>query len=502
MVKIIEQYQIEVNKIKIDVKIVKQDDSSLIYTLELSDFKKPTLALIDELRNNLISEISLTSREILDPKVADNIKERFKQKAISLLNDYMPNLPESTKTYLVDYLLNETLGLGKIEYFLNDRFLEEVIINCADEPIRIYHKKYGWLATNISIDSEEQIINYSNIIARKVGKQITILSPLLDAHLLTGDRANSVLYPISNKGNTITLRKFSSDPITMTDLITDNVISSEALALLWLSLEYEMNMLVSGGTASGKTTMLNICMPFIPPNHRIISIEDTRELFLPKYLYWCPLVTRLPNPEGEGGVSMLDLLINALRMRPDRVILGEIRKSEDAQVLFEAMHTGHSVYATLHADSANETIKRLVNPPIEVPENLLEAVHLNVVMFRDRRKNLRRVYHISEFILSENEGKVKPNLIYRWNPTNDKIVKYSPSMKLFEQLSRHTGLSQSEIDEDMEEKKEILEFLVKKGVRNVHEVGRVMKEYYLNKEDLLKIVKKNMDIKKILLKND
>jgi archaeal flagellar protein FlaI len=498
----VEEYQIEVNKLKLNIKIVRQEDNSLIYTLDFSSFKKPTLAFIDELKNVLVSEVNLTSKEIFDPKIADEIKERFKQKAISLLDDYMPGLSESSKSYLIDYLLNETLGLGRIEYFLHDRYLEEIIINCADEPVRVYHKKYGWLATNVKMESEDQIINYSSIIARKVGKQITILNPLLDAHLLSGDRANSVLYPISNKGNTIILRKFSSDPITMTDLITDNVISSEALALIWLSLEYEMNMIVSGGTASGKTTMLNICMPFIPPNHRIISIEDTRELYLPKYLYWCPLVTRLPNPEGEGGVSMLDLMINALRMRPDRLILGEIRKSEDARVLFEAMHTGHSVYATLHADSANETIKRLVNPPIEVPENLLEAVHLNVVMFRDRRKNVRRIYHIGEFILGENEGKVKPNLIYRWNPSTDKITKYSPSLKLFEQLSRHTGLSQTEIDGDIDEKKDILDFLVKKNVRNVHQIGKVMKEYYLNKEELLKIVKKNMDINKILLKND
>lgn len=502
MVTIIEQYQLDRGKLKINVNIIRDENSNLIYNLELPSFKKPTLAFLDEIKNNLVSEITLTSREILDPKIAEEIRERFRKMASSLLEEYMPGLPEQIKVYLIDYLLNQTLGLGNIEYFLDDKFLEEIIVNSALEPVRVYHKKFGWLKTNIIITEEEQIINYANIIARKVGKQITILNPLLDAHLTTGDRANAVLYPISNKGSTITLRKFSRDPVTMTDLITDKVISAEALALIWLSLEYEMNMIVSGGTASGKTTLLNICMPFIPPNHRIVSIEDTRELYLPKYLYWCPLVTRLPNPEGEGEVSMLDLLINALRMRPDRVILGEIRKSEDAQVLFEAMHTGHSVYSTLHADSANETIKRLVNPPIAVPENLLEAVHLNVVMFRDRRANIRRTYQISEFTLSENDGKVKPNLMYRWNPSVDKVVPYSPSIRLFEQLSRHTGLNQTEIDSDLRYKEKILNFLIKHSVRNVHEVGRVMKEYYLNRDELNKIVDKNLDIKKLLLKDD
>jgi len=114
--------------------------------------------------------------------------------------------------------------------------------------------------------------------------------------------------------------------------------------------------------------MLNAMLPFIPTNHRIVSIEDTRELQLPNFLHWVPLNTREPNPEGKGEVSMLDLLVNSLRMRPDRVIVGEIRRQKEAEVLFEAMHTGHSVYATLHADRAEQVLLRLTNPPIGIPE--------------------------------------------------------------------------------------------------------------------------------------
>ena len=123
---------------------------------------------------------------------------------------------------------------------------------------------------------EEQILNYSNMIARRVGRQITTLNPLLDAHLLTGDRVNAVLYPISTKGNTITIRKFARDPWTVTDFIDNKTCTSDLFALIWETIQYEMNILFSGGTASGKTTMLNVCMPFMPPNHRILSIEDTR----------------------------------------------------------------------------------------------------------------------------------------------------------------------------------------------------------------------------------
>jgi len=499
MEKIIDSYKLEVEGVKIETRIIKKEEMTK-YEIIKQKISAPTEALLDEVKNKLIEEVKLSSDEILDPKIAGNIKEKFKNRAYELLGKYLENASEATKKYLIGMLINESLGLGDIEFLLSDILLEEIVINSSKEPIMIYHKKYGWLETNIVPENEDQILNYANTIARRIGRQITTLNPLLDAHLLSGDRVNAVLYPISTKGNSVTIRKFSADPLTVTDLINQNISPVEVFSLIWLALEYEMNMLVSGGTASGKTTFLNVCLPFIPSNHRIISIEDTRELYLPKYLYWTPLVTRLPNPEGEGEISMLDLLVNSLRMRPDRIILGEIRRKEEAAVLFEAMHTGHSVYATVHADSANETIKRLVNPPIDVPPNLLEQVHLNVVMFRDRRKGIRRTYQISEFVSSEGEeeNEIKPNIIYRWKPSIDKVVKHLPSVRLFEQLGTFTGFTENEINKEVLQRKKILEWMIKKNVRNVQDVGKVMREYYLNRDVFLKLINKNPDAKKIL----
>jgi flagellar protein FlaI len=251
-----------------------------------------------------------------------------------------------------------------------------------------------------------------------------------------------------------------------------------------------MSILVSGGTGSGKTTFLNVCMPFIPPNHRIVSIEDTRELQLPEFLFWCPLTTRESNPEGKGSVDMLDLLVNSLRMRPDRIILGEMRKKDQAEVLFEAMHTGHSVYSTVHADSSAETIRRLVNPPIEVPPNLLSGVNLNVVMFRDRRSGLRRASQISEFVDAEGElVSVKPNILYRWRQDIDKQVLHNKPLKLFEDLNKFTGMSLTQIGKDLGERKKILDWMVKKNIRTVKEVGAIMRDYYLDPKSVMKEIK-------------
>lgn len=491
---LIESYALEVDSAKVSVDI-KREISGITYSINIPEIKSATSSLLNEIRNELVSATSLSMKEITDPEAFSEIKERFMKEAVSLLKTKIPTIEKSTEDFLVGKLIHDMLGLGDIEFLINDPNLEEIVIPSSKENIRVYHKKYGWLASNLGVKKEEDVINYSNIIARRVGRQITVLTPLLDAHLVTGDRSNAILYPISSKGSTITIRKFARDPYTIIDLIKNNTCDLDTASLLWLAVEYEMNVLISGGTASGKTVLLNACMPFIPPNHRIVSVEDTRELMLPEYLYWTPLITRTPNPEGKGEVSMLDLMVNSLRMRPDRIILGEMRRQQEAMVLFEAMHTGHSVYATLHADSAAETISRLTNPPLDIPPNLLKAVNLNVVMFRDRRRGIRRVSQIAEFEAGDNEAEA--NILYRWVPEEDKIVKHSESSRFFEDISRNTGMSQSEINKNLENKKKILAFLEKNNIRDLNDFGRVINLYYSDSSKLSRLIEKNA-IKELL----
>lgn len=486
----IEKYSVKTEEINIEVSIKGEQGKPIFYYITIPKISRATLALVDEIRKDLIAEVKISAEEMLDPREAEKTKEKFKQKASTILDEKI-TLEPGIKKILITLLMNEMLGLGEIEFLLSDANLEEISISTSSEPIRVYHKKYGWLDTNIMIKNEEQIMNYATIIARRAGRQISALSPILDAHLITGDRANAILYPVATKGNSITIRKFARDPWTIVDFINYGTITSKLASLIWIAMQYEMTILVSGGTGSGKTSFLNVMMPFIPFNQRIVTIEQTRELQLPSYLHWVPMVTRLPNPEGKGEVNMLDLMVNSLRMRPDRIVLGEIRRREEAEVLFEAIHTGHSVYATVHADTLNETIKRLVNPPISVPENLLETVNLCVTMFRDRRKGIRRVYQVGEFIYGEEtEGsKVKPNLLFRYKPIEDKIVAHAKSLTLFDNISRITGMSIQEINRDMNEKEQILDAMVKQKIRSLEEVGKIMNDYYINKDRVLKLLK-------------
>tara|TARA_Y100000310_G_scaffold115569_1_gene114134 strand:+ start:1013 stop:2524 length:1512 start_codon:yes stop_codon:yes gene_type:complete len=485
--RVIEEYKVKADDLVLNVAILGGKGLAKTYFISVPKISPATRALLDHVKRGLIMEVAISSKEILDPKSIASLKKKFSKKAEGLLKDRISNIPDDTVLLLVNILMQEMLGLGEIEYLINDENLEEVIITSSKEPIRIYHKVHGWLETNILPENEEQILNFSNIIGRRVGRQISTLFPLLDAHLITGDRANAVLYPISTKGHTITIRKFARDPWTLTDFIKNKTATEDVLAIIWLAIQYEMNVLISGGTASGKTSLLNVCMPFIPPNHRIVSIEDTRELQLPKFLYWCPLTVRESNPEGKGEVSMLDLLVNSLRMRPDRIILGEMRRKDQAEVLFEAMNTGHSVYSTVHADSVGETIRRLTNPPIQVPKNLLPSVNLNVVMFRDRRKGIRRIFQLGEFIPSVDESgaSVKPNILYRWKASTDKIVAQSAAIRLYEEMSTITGMSLANLNKDLMIKQKILKWMVDKNLRHVDKVGSIIREYYFDPESII-----------------
>ena len=1030
---ILGSYTIIADNVPAKIEIIKRpEEYTPVYDVKFPTIEPATQAVLDSLKERLIDIVKIEISEILDPKVMEEIKQRFLESAKTAISQELTTVSENEKNILAGTLVHEMLGLGRLEIVLNDDNLEEVVINNSSEAVWVFHKKWGWLKTNIIVPTEEQIYNYASVIGRKVGRQITNLNPLMDAHLITGDRVNATLFPISTKGNTITIRKFRREPWTIVHFIdpVQKTMTKEIAALLWLCMQYELNILVSGGTASGKcvsgdtkilmndgrlkeakdvvekvlekdgciecedgiysftndleiltldnnlkiqpkkvtcvwkrkapehlirvktktgrevevtpehpffivnngsiegiradqiskgiqiatprkvdilanidldildyiedfyinskdfkevlkeiknklltkyrsiknaskkiginygslrcnlslqnnikvsllkklcettnidwknirnkikkvkpktsskfvtipsinsslleivgyiagdghiakdsesvffnnsdiklrrrfmelvkeafnieskeekpknrvekiavhssvvkeilkrvfeipqgkkariislknvdqlpndmsssllkalftcesnvnvnkgeiefstasknlaeqiafllqrfgivcrvkeklyknriyyrifiagkndltlfkqidfsdeksekllsaikdishsnfdvipnisktitelkekynltdkeiatfaglsrraigryrfgerrpkqetlkkivyafnkytdggeldlltklsdsdvlwdevvevkkvkskeewvydltvdpthnfiagsnggilvhnTSVLNALMPFIPPNHRIISIEDTRELRLPDFLHWIPLTTREPNPEGKGEVSMLDLLVNSLRMRPDRIVVGEIRRQREAEVLFEAMHTGHSVYATLHADRAEQVIRRLTNPPIDVPESMLESLHLVIVQYRHRRLGIRRTLEVAEFIPGET-GKFGSRLeiLYRWKPTTDTIEKARSSIRLINEIRLHTGMTDEQMEDDLKEKESILQWMLDNNVRTVNTVGKVVAEYYHDRNKVLKIVK-------------
>lgn len=472
----LDSYDLEIENQKIDIDVFLDKEGFSHYNLSIKNITKSTRLILDKIREEFISQINIGTIDFSDDSSSATIKDRFKQEILILIKKYFPRTDKRTSDLLVNELLRQNIGLGDIEIILRDENLEEIVINSSKEPVWVYHKKHGWLKTNIIIPTEKRIRHYSTVIGSDVGKEITLLKPLMDAHLLTGDRVNATLHPISSNGNTITIRKFASRPWTITDFLKDGTISFPGAAIIWLAVENEMSILIAGGTGSGKTSMLNVVSSFIPINQRVISIEDTRELQLPKELHWVPLETRMANPEGKGEVSMLDLVVNSLRMRPDRIIMGEVRRKAEAEVLFEAMHTGHSVYGTFHANNVKETIDRLTNPPIEIPKLNLSAIGLIVVQSRNRRTGKRRTLQIAEMT---KDGDA--NVLLQLDVTRDILVGKNDSVSMLELLELYTGLSREQVEKDINDKIKILKYMVKEDITDINHVGSIFRQYYNNK---------------------
>jgi|GEM_PF-303507 len=485
--KVIEEYILTSDE-DIHLKIRIMDDGDFVphYQVSIPHIDFVTRALLDETKKALINEVRIGTKDVYDTDKFQKLKVKFVSRAKEKLRNVLKKSSDEYVSTLSKLLVNEMLGLGDIEYLLLDDGIEEIVVNSSKEPVWVYHKKYKWTKTNIILPTEDLINNYASRVAREVGREITHLKPLLDAHLTTGDRVNATLAPISSNGNTMTIRRFSRTPWSAIHLIQPHIktISPEVAAFLWLALEFELSVLVAGGTAAGKTSFLNAIMPFMPASQRIISIEDTRELNLPEFLHWLPMTTRNPNPEGEGGISMLDLLQNSLRMRPDRIIVGEVRARKEAEVLFESMHTGHSVYGTFHAERAQEVVDRITSPPMNIPGQVMKSLHLIVNQYRNRRTGARRTFEICE-VLKDDGDKPKLNTLYKWNPKTDQINKMYPSIRIAEEISMFTGMSEKDIEENLKDKQVVLEYLLANGIMDVNKVGRVVTEFYLDREDVL-----------------
>ena len=491
-----EEYVVVADDVEAKVVIAESPSEYVpLYLLERPVLDIATKAILNAIREELIKLVEISTKEFVDPTAVESVKKRFRTKAIDLIDRYLPTLDKKEKEILAGNLIHEMLGLEDLEFLIADYRLEEIVINSAKEPVWVYHKKYGWLKTNLIVGSEEKIYNYAAAIGRRVGRQITNLHPLMDAHLPTGDRVNATLFPISTHGNTLTIRKFSRSPWTIIHMIETNTLSKEIAALLWMAVQYEMNLIVAGGTASGKTSMLSTLMPFIPPNQRIISIEDTREINLPKFLHWVPFSSREANPEGKGAVSMLDLLVNSLRMRPDRIVVGEIRRKEEAEVMFEAIRTGHSAYATFHGDRADEVYKRLINPPMSLPPSVLSALHLILVQFRHRRMGVRRTLEVVEIVPGDRE--IDLNVIYRWNPRVDAFDMMNRSSRIYREMELQTGMSDREIERDLKRKITILDWLMRHRIKTVNTIGKIMAEYYRDEETIVGMAERNEDPRKL-----
>ncbi|MFT4313331.1 MAG: type II/IV secretion system ATPase subunit [Candidatus Woesearchaeota archaeon] len=502
--KLLEKYTVMSDYVVADINIWSvAKENTPIYQVIPHILGEGTDLILQHILEDLAEKTPVDAGDATDPRKVFGIKKERFDLTLESVKELFDDVDEKTAKLLAGVILHQSFGLGDLEIIMSDNWLEEIAINGNTEPLSVYHKKYGWLKTTKYFDANDsEIYNMASQIARKVGKQINALSPIMDAHLQTGDRVAATLFPVSTAGDTLTIRRFARNPWTVVHMIDpkNHTMSKEVMSFIWQAIQYELNFLVVGGTASGKTSVLNTFASLIPPTNRIISIEDTREISLPDALHWnwVPLSSKSSNAEGQGEVSMLDLMVASLRMRPDRIIVGEIRRKQQAEALFEAMHTGHSVGATMHADTAEQIKHRLTQPPIDIPENELQALQLVMVQYRDRRRGVRRTLEVAELLPGGSEEKIKLNYLYRWHARGDKFLKEESSIRVVEDLNLHTGMTEKDLQNDQTEKERILQWMLDNKMYDVNDVGHIMRIYYKYPQLLLDTISDNASAKTIL----
>jgi pilus assembly protein CpaF len=307
----------------------------------------------------------------------------------------------NNRNKLLEWVVSDILGYGPIEPFLADNSITEVMVN---GPKNIYIERFGRVErTGVTFENDAHLMRIIDRIVSPLGRRVDESSPMVDARLPAGYRVNAIIPPLSLEGPLLTIRKFATTPYTANDLIANGTLTPQLVTLMKACVEARINLVVSGGTGSGKTTLLNVLSAFIPNTERIITIEDVAELQL-KQEHVARLEKRPPNIEGRGEVTIRQLVINALRMRPDRIIVGEARGGEALDML-QAMNTGHDgSMTTIHSNSPRDTLRRIETmvlmagfelPLKAIREQVSSAIDLVVHMQR-LRDGTRKVTQVAE----------------------------------------------------------------------------------------------------------
>ncbi|MFH1679384.1 MAG: CpaF family protein [Candidatus Eisenbacteria bacterium] len=362
--------------------------------------------LKERLHRQLVERIDYSVWESLEP---GDLRDQVTRVVEALLIEQGVQLTEIDRRRLIEEIRNETLGLGPIEQFLHDPMVSDILVNGHGQ---VYIERYGKLElTNARFRDDSHLMQIIDRIVSRVGRRVDESSPMVDARLPDGSRVNAIIQPLAIDGPVLSIRRFGVRQLFMNDLIRLNSITPEMAEIIRGAVKAKLNMLISGGTGSGKTTLLNILSGYIPPEERIVTIEDAAELQL-QQPHVVRLETRPPNIEGSGEVTQRDLVRNSLRMRPDRIVVGEVRGSE-VMDMFQAMNTGHEgSLTTIHANSPRDALGRLETLMLltgySIPEKGMREMissALDVIVQVSRLSDgSRRVVSISE--VSGMEGNV------------------------------------------------------------------------------------------------
>ncbi|MCK4552640.1 type II/IV secretion system ATPase subunit [Candidatus Pacearchaeota archaeon] len=448
--------------------------------------------ILDEKEKESRKEIVSAMRNMINfdsvvQKNKEALMEYIEQRLKIIATELRINLSYESYKKIYYYLCRDFIGFNETEPLLRDYFVEDIECNGINSPVYIVHRIYRNIKTNLVFNDGGLLENFVEKLSQRCGKYVSYAQPILDGSLPDGSRVNATYTKdITSKGPTFTIRKFTKKPWTPTQLLAFNTLSPEILAYLWLLVQYKMNILISGGTGSGKTTLLNAIAFFIPQEARVVSIEDTRELNLPRE-NWLPSVVRVSTGlKKVGEIDLFTLLRSSFRQNPDYVIVGEVRGKE-AYVLFQGMASGHPSISTIHADSVDTVIKRLKTPPIELSPTLLNVLDCVCIMTHAivNKHETRKLREIVEIINVTSEGLAMTNTPFVWNPSDDQFY-FKKNSKIFQKIAKRTGLKIEEIDLEFRRRIQLIHKLHQKKIFDFNEVQEIINEYAKKPREVLR----------------
>ncbi len=460
-----------------------EETNELVYNVIEQKLDKSLSGLLENIKEYIQEKIDVDFLRIKKREGIRYLSKLFDE----ALRYFKANYDENTKDVLRYYAFRDFLGLGIIEPLLNDKFIEDISCDGVNINIYVYHRdpRVGSLRTNIVFKTRDELDSFVNKLAERCGRSISVAKPLLDGTLPEGQRIQATLgSDIAKHGSNFTIRMFTEKPLTPVDIIRFGTCDIKMMAFFWYLIENGSSFLISGGTATGKTSFLNVLSMFIKPQMKIVSIEDTEELRLPHY-HWISEVARTPISE-EGKVDMFELLRESLRQRPDYIIVGEVRGKE-AYVLFQQMAVGHPGLSTIHSENFPKLIDRLTSPPINLSANLIQNLDLLVFLKRIKsgKRYMRKVQSVLEVVGYDRERKIPiTNRVLQWEPKGNKFLIKNESM-LLKKIADATGLSPKLIQDEIRQRARVIEFMIKRNIKDYKEVGKLVRLFYSSPDYLM-----------------
>jgi flagellar protein FlaI len=472
-------------------RIIEFDNDLSEYVYKVDE---PVLSSKEEqTKKDLLHLYQLEADIDVSDMTTEEKKEYLYDLLVYLVKKHRIKLSENSKHKIFYYLFREFIGYGKIDILMKDDEIEDISCDGPNIPIFIYHRKYESIRTNIKFTNKNSLDSFTIKLAQLCGKQLSIYEPIVDGKLPDGSRLQTTLAKTVTHSSTFTIRRFKEDPLTPIDLVNYKTMSVEMVAYYWLAMEHGTSMLFCGGTASGKTTLLNALSLFLPSTFKIVSVEDTREINLP-HENWIAGTTRQgfstsSEEKTSKDIDMFDLIRAALRQRPRVIIVGEVRGKE-AYTLFQAMATGHLSYSTMHAADINTLIQRLENPPISLPRTLMTSLDIVTFLTTYQRHDgslERRVNSVIEIIKQEPESKrlisVTP---FSWDSSINDTFNYHGGSKVLQNIMKKRGWTQKQLDDELQKRQDIIQWMADENIRSYKEVGSIVSLYKKNPKKVLK----------------